>query len=1548
MSLTPSNVNNPCPICEATSGKCRQSNEDSNYWQCMTYTDSRKGEIIAGYKCIGHTKDRLWGQFKFDNSQEWSAQQRLEWQRENQRRRNEKAKEDGERRRRSLSAAERHEQYTRLLSELILHPDDRADLLRRGFTHEQIELAGFKSIESYQRLQSPFSTLLPGISATGKELLVKYGGYLCPVRNADGLIVACQIRLRALPTGEGNRYRWLSSKGQTLHLFPEGCEGELPLAVFRPQGKPEGIALAEGTGAKPFLVSQRLNLLTIGAAGGQWASSRELFRSTLEKVELEVAGKVIKIFPDAGDILNQSVMSRWQRVIALLEEWGWSVRVGWWGQANKNRPDVDELADLSTVSFITVEDFLSWAERGETDRNASVRPPQKASILNQPILSDKSQKLGNSQLSKTNQESLLLLPSTTSDILNPPLIVSSPTQSLRDGISKVLPIPESVASCWITEEEKASRKERRWFESVLKRIKKVLLKSDKRPRLGFKCFEKDNPEFEEKIRQVQRKLRSLSYDADIETNQRYLPNDLVTQLPKSGLIGIKAPKGCGKSVLLKKIIALAKKQGIPVLSITPRIALGREQAIKWEITWIDDYGVLQTRAGDTTSQIQEVAEKRAKARVQLANLDSIKHQQLSLLGEGEILAIEQQKADLRIEIERYGEEIENINSASVRTLALCWDSLWRTKDRDLKEALIIIDEAELGFQHFISGSTCKRNRPQLLQVFKTKLIECLMNGGRVILSDADLTDLPINYIREVLPIPIKPFIVTNNYIGDETRWIVDLRTGGRGDSRGNTLTDIIESIRDGKYLAITTDSQAEAQALERRILEEDFPDEFCPFLDSEGNITDEAQAKKNALIVRIDRTTTESEAGKKFIQKPNEQILHWQPRILIYTPSMGVGVSIDESTQRWDSEWEEMVPYFDAVYGLFFGVIEPSQCRQQLARVRANVPRIVWCKEANKALEGCSSFFPDDVKRQTLKYNHSALNILDIAKGIAGCDADDEEIREAMLQLLNEAWDSNSRCWKEPSIDLASAFKARENYGKWNLANLLREELQDEGHTVVSLKGTKTHEVSEIAEIKDHQKAQEATLIAEAPLMPIDEARKILSKLGTTKDEYRSAQKTLLQDELPEVDLTPEFVKKAVVDDRRRWLNQQRLFWYYTNAEALKQIDTDHWLGNLKKFTQGIPFMRDVRSHAPKVDALRKSGVFEFIDLEDCDRVYESDTTEAKKFLKQCLKHKDLLQTALNVLVTKKASPIGVANRILGKVGLELQKVTRSHKDTRWKLSADLVYDPDRTNVLKALELRWRMSLEEAQKNEAEKQAQTHTQQTTQVGGQSADYIYTNQRIPPPIDVVSQGSYKHSQSGGEPVGVGVYSEPQKSPQIQSQTALQVGGQSADYIYTNQRMSPPIDTVSQGCGGAVCEVADSRTDLQRLVDALEAVGSLEEFTEVTGGREVSMVEKAIAGSGPDQPRRKQLEAWLSALVEPAVVESSPSDPQIDEQEEKRHVSLAKMLSEALGHGWGTVKSFLSRLDKSDRWVAAMKLEEIDEARSRELLNPDFYRWLRSMP
>ena len=366
----PSKKHQPCEVCGDISGKCR-IHRDGELLLCMNFSDFRFGEIQNGFKCLGHTKDGLWAKFKIDNTQEWSDQQREEWKQRLEIRKRQQAKQNEARASKALSEKQRHEQYTAMLSELTLDPEDREDLVQRGFTDKEIELSGFKSVSKWQRLRRKYanlfpkySHLLPGISQDNNFLLVGSPGYLCPVRNANGLIVALQVRLRKDDSEWQGRYRWLTSRtkknpsGQSPHVHRQGFS-ELPLAIHKPKGKPQGIALAEGVGCKPFLVSQRLNLFTIGAAGGQWASSLNLFKESLDKAFVEIGMREITIFPDAGDVFNKSVVNRWERVISLLEEWGWSVQIGWWNQRNKSDQDIDELTDHTQIEYISGSEFLN-------------------------------------------------------------------------------------------------------------------------------------------------------------------------------------------------------------------------------------------------------------------------------------------------------------------------------------------------------------------------------------------------------------------------------------------------------------------------------------------------------------------------------------------------------------------------------------------------------------------------------------------------------------------------------------------------------------------------------------------------------------------------------------------------------------------------------------------------------------------------------------------------------------------------------------------------------------------------------------------------------------------------------------------------------------------------------------------------------------------------------------------------------------------------------------------------------------------------------------
>ncbi|HEY9763481.1 MAG TPA: hypothetical protein V6D07_13200 [Trichocoleus sp.] len=328
----------------------------------MTYTSKGDERVLPGWLFLGTTKNELWGQWK-EKGDSSTPEQREQQRQERQRIVEARKLAEQQQRAASLPAAKRDPLYRQLLAQLSLQPDDREDLLARGFTSEQIQKFGARSVEQWQKLEESLPHTLPGVSLDGHSLNVSKGGYLCPIYDVDALLVGFQLRRRE--GGDGGRYRWLSSvtKKRPNGPAPNLPNGELPLAVYQPAHAQTGIvALVEGTGPKPFLVSERLHVITVGAAGGQFASSAETLKYTLEKL----GAKSVILYPDAGDVLNKSVMRRWWKTAQLLQHLGYPCQVAWWGQVDKKPdPDIDELQDLTKIEIISFAQFEQKARQQE-------------------------------------------------------------------------------------------------------------------------------------------------------------------------------------------------------------------------------------------------------------------------------------------------------------------------------------------------------------------------------------------------------------------------------------------------------------------------------------------------------------------------------------------------------------------------------------------------------------------------------------------------------------------------------------------------------------------------------------------------------------------------------------------------------------------------------------------------------------------------------------------------------------------------------------------------------------------------------------------------------------------------------------------------------------------------------------------------------------------------------------------------------------------------------------------------------------------------------
>ncbi|HEY9799260.1 MAG TPA: plasmid replication protein, CyRepA1 family [Leptolyngbyaceae cyanobacterium] len=758
------------------------------------------------------------------------------------------------------------------------------------------------------------------------------------------------------------------------------------------------------------------------------------------------------------------------------------------------------------------------------------------------------------------------------------------------------------------------------------------------------------PEFKDyndQVIAVQKQLHTLSYAADIECNpyEKYLPS-LKDRIPQRGIVLLKAAKGSGKSYQIKQIKQQwiggywsekiidepqqldilgnpqppkveriwHEKTGKKFVSINARIALGREQAIRWEFTWIEDTDFeksLEFNAGGEIVQTATVLE-------------------------------------------------------TIDEIGLCWDSLAKLFDRDWSNTLVVIDELELGLAHVSTSSTCRDRRSQILHTLELKLKECLNNGGLVIGADADLTDISYEYLTSLAPGNI-PFIVCHDYQRpDDDKWTITFHSGKKDE----ILAQIIDHLADENCepIAVATDNQSEAEALHNVLCKK------YPYL-----------KKEIGGAIRIDSKITQTDFGKNFVKRPNQSTEKYQPKILIYTPSLGVGCSIE-------------VDYYKTVFGLFFGNLEPSQARQMLGRVRLPVDRIVWCKSrASSAENDHTSFLPDVIKKQMFAYNDTTHELIETALYLAkeqakGID-NDAELLPHLIQVLQGMMGENGT-WNNPHIDLVCKQKARRNYALSQLALQLRQELIEEGHNLIDWSAiTQTSAGDNIRDEKDEIKQHKALMVANAPDITLESAVQIDRKIQKTLEEEYQSTKAHLTEELPEIELTPDFVYKAVFKDGRRWLNQVKLFWMVTNPEATVEADRKHWKYKLKQFSSGVACLHDVRTFSPKVEAIHKSGLLEIVKPDDFTSVYHDQDQGLAQWFNELLKRNrktKFIKTAFGISITKDTQIIKFINKLLGKIGLKLKKSRQGTDGTNYyKLDSQSAQDPDRIAVLEALKRKY-------------------------------------------------------------------------------------------------------------------------------------------------------------------------------------------------------------------------------------------------------------------
>jgi hypothetical protein len=244
-----------------------------------------------------------------------------------------------------------------------------------------------------------------------------------------------------------------------------------------------------------------------------------------------------------------------------------------------------------------------------------------------------------------------------------------------------------------------------------------------------------------------KKAWALTYPVAWECNQRYL------SIPyHSGLIGVKSPKGTGKTYDLIKLIAQTHAQGRKVLLLTHRIVLGRAICEAVGIPWIEEM-----------------------------NSDADRKTEGKAMGFG--LCVD---------------SLHPLSQAAFDPLA--WEG-----------ALVIVDEVEQVFWHLLDASTCRENRQAILSTMRTLFQSVLSTDGTVRLQDADLSDMSIDFVREFAETDIKPWIAVNHWQPSEPWQIKFYDTqhvkGGTKDDPSGLLKDSVARVTLGAKIWVCCDSQ---------------------------------------------------------------------------------------------------------------------------------------------------------------------------------------------------------------------------------------------------------------------------------------------------------------------------------------------------------------------------------------------------------------------------------------------------------------------------------------------------------------------------------------------------------------------------------------------------------------------------------------------------------------------------------------------------------------------------------------------------------------------
>lgn len=729
-------------------------------------------------------------------------------------------------------------------------------------------------------------------------------------------------------------------------------------------------------------------------------------------------------------------------------------------------------------------------------------------------------------------------------------------------------------------------------------------------------------------------------DLVVDPTQKYLP-DLLEVTKDAQFIAIKSPKGSGKSTQIKRL---------------KRYYCGHEEVVTRTVQSNEQLSLFPnspTPPPQTTSEIIHHKGLGYKfltfnPRIALGRAQAVDWGH-SWIDDSQAESVKE--LGTKVSKKTAYEELSEIGA--------CADSLWKFFDRDWSRTFMTLDEIELFLSQILFSDTCKEKRSLILHTFKVKVRELLDNGGKLLIADADLSSATLEFFEDLLG--VKPYLITHDYKGSP--WDVNFYCG-KPDKLYEQLQDYLLANTESN-VAVACSSKRECEAIAQTLRDE------IPGL------------QENHKVITIHGDNSHEALQKEFITTTNQSLIKYKPRVLLYTSSLGVGCSID-------------IDYFNHVFGFYSGVIEPSQFRQMLARVRPAVARSVWVKERAHAKSYAQKFTPHEVAQSAGASFGSLQEQFELLVGVTNTNQHfDISKRQDLLEIKKRidtllAQDD----WNNPFITLRYKLEARRNFSLHQMALQLRLELLEEGHHIIDKDYDEATAIGEtIREQKEIIKKQESLAIAQSPTIPLETALALRKKPTRTQGERAQIEKAFLTNELPGVQLTPEMVYAIKFKDGGSFYSGIKKYHLFTNEYALVEQEQKVLSKRVVASSQGIPFLPDFKSGTAGVRLLQSLGLAPFLIP---GFLYHKDSPEVVTLFTNALRSKKKLWNLLGIHITKDSCPIKLIERLLRSIGLQkvAAKVEQSQgKKTRFYcLDTSVLHNTQRLALVQGLETKLKNS----------------------------------------------------------------------------------------------------------------------------------------------------------------------------------------------------------------------------------------------------------------